>query len=85
MTFEKQPTLAILVDGGLLGRAVHYPQGWLFLSNVSAHKNGRVHRETAVDCIPRWAADQADEIIPFKEWRARRFTWEEGDVTITPG
>lgn len=41
-------------EGFHLGTAVHYPDGWKFLSNVTSHRNSRKFHATMEQCLPRW-------------------------------
>ena len=69
---ETTDTLHLVCGTGLLGRCVHYRDGWRFLPNVSGRKGSRRARPTAHDCIPRWAFKASTHLLDAGEWRARR-------------
>lgn len=39
---------------GPLGFVNKYPKGWLFISHVASHSNGRVYRDTPEAAVPKW-------------------------------
>ena len=51
-------TLLVQQDGDKpVGVVRKYPRGWLFLSHVSGHANGRKYRNTAEQAVPKWVGD----------------------------
>lgn len=61
----------VLKDGCILGVAVHYPMGWLFVPNVSGRATGRVYHDTPEGCVPRWARKLRTETLTHTEWEVR--------------
>ena len=46
----------------LIGRCVHYPDGWRFLPNTCAHGSSRKGWPTPEAAIPRWAKKMNGEL-----------------------
>ena len=54
----------------LLGSCVEYIDGWRFIPAVTSRKTSRKAWSSAVEAIPKWAFDVADDLLTLDEWMA---------------